>query len=68
MTYDQHTLAPLITRWAMEGRDHAGILFIDEKSIAPEDAGGKVRALLSLWEQRKNLDWTNVVSFLKLDP
>ena len=65
VTYDQKTIAPLVTQWAMEGRDHAGVIFIDEKSIAQEDVGGKVRALLKLWEQGNSLDWINAVSHLK---
>ena len=65
VTYDRKTIAPLVMQWAMEGRDHAGVIFIDEKSIAQEDVGGKVRALISLWEQGNSLDWTNAVSHLK---
>ena len=65
VTYDQRTIAPMVMHWAIEGRDHAGILFIDEKSIAQSDVGGKVRALLHLWDQANSLDWTNVISYLK---
>ncbi|HLK57138.1 MAG TPA: DUF5615 family PIN-like protein [Chthonomonadaceae bacterium] len=65
VTYDQRTIAPIVMQWAMEGRDHAGIIFIDEKSITQADVGGKVRALLNLWDQANFLDWTNVISYLK---
>lgn len=65
VAYDQKTIAPLVMQWNMEGRDHAGVIFIDEKNIAQEDVGGKVRALLSLWERGNSLDWTNAVNYLK---
>lgn len=68
VTYDQRTIAPMVTQWAMEGRDHAGIIFIDEKSIAQADVGGKVRALLTPWDRAQSQDWTNAVSYLKPDP
>jgi hypothetical protein len=67
VTYDQKTIAPLLIHWTMEGRDHAGVIFIDDKSIAQEDIGGKVRALLSLWEQSNHLDWKNLLTYLKHD-
>jgi len=68
VTYDMRTIAPMVTQWATEGRDHAGILFIDEKSIPQEDVGGMVRALLTLWDKARSLDWTNAISYLKPAP
>jgi hypothetical protein len=67
VTYDQRTIAPLIAQWAVQGRDHTGVIFIYQKSIAQADIGGKVRALLALWSQGNTLDWTNAVGFLKLE-
>ncbi len=67
VTYDQRTIAPLVMQWAMDGRDHAGVIFIDDKSIAQQDVGGKVLALISLWELADSHDWTNAVSYLKAD-
>jgi hypothetical protein len=67
VTYDQRTIAPLATQWLTGGRDQAGIIFIDVKRIPQEDIGGKVRALLSLWERAQSLDWTNAISYLKPD-
>lgn len=65
VTYDQRTIPPILTRWAMEGRDHAGVVFVDDNSIAQEDLGGKVIALISLWESSHALDWTNAISYMK---
>lgn len=67
VTYDQRTIAPLVMQWAMDGRDHAGVIFIDDKSIAQQDVGGKVLALISLWKLADSHDWTNAVSYLKAD-
>ncbi len=67
VTYDQRTIAPLIMQWAIEGHDHAGIVFIDEKSIAQENVGGKVRAIISLWNKANSMDWTNAIGYLKPD-
>jgi hypothetical protein len=67
VTYDQRTIAPLVTHWLSEGRNHVGIIFIDVKRIPQEDTGSKVRALLGLWEKAKSLDWTNTVGYLKTE-
>lgn len=65
VTYDLKTILPLALQWATEERDHAGIVLIDDRSIAQEDVGGKVLALLSLWEREKERDWTNIIAYLK---
>jgi hypothetical protein len=43
----------------------AGIIFVDEHTIAPNDIGGLVLALLALWEQHHKDDWTNRIEFLR---
>ena len=40
VTYDRRTIPPLLKAWAEEGRSHAGVIFVDDKSIAPLDIGG----------------------------
>ena len=65
VTYDQKTIAPLVMQWATEGRDHTGVIFIDDRSIVQEDVGGRVRALIDLWDKAHTQDWTNAVSYLK---
>ena len=68
VTYDQRTIAPLVTRWGTEGRDHAGVVFIDHRSIAQSDVGGLVRGLIALWMSAGEQNWTNVVVFLTPRP
>lgn len=65
LTYDQRTIVPLVTQWGMQGRDHAGVIFIDDKSIAQVDSGGQLRALIDLWDKAHIQDWKNAISYLK---
>jgi hypothetical protein len=64
VTYDQKTIRPLLYDWAHEGRSHGGVVFVDDKTIAPGNIGGLVRALADLTVRRMNDDWTNRVLFL----
>jgi hypothetical protein len=43
----------------------AGIIFVDERTIAPNDPGGLVLALIALWDQNYTEDWTNRIDFLR---
>jgi hypothetical protein len=65
VTYDRRTIPPLLKLWAEEGRSHGGVIFVDEKTIAPSDIGGLVRALISLRIETGQMDWTNQVYFLR---
>ena len=35
VTYDRRTIPLLLKTWAESGRSHGGVIFVDEKSIAP---------------------------------
>ena len=65
VTYDRRTVPPLLKDWAETGRDHGGVIFVDEKSISPADIGGLVRALLVLFKQTGKWDWTNRICYLR---
>jgi hypothetical protein len=64
LTYDRRTLAPLLKVWGETGVTHAGVIFVDERTIASNDLGGLVHALLQLWEAQAAFDWTDRVVFL----
>lgn len=64
LTYDRRTIPPLLKRWAEEGRPHAGVVFVDEKTIAPADVGGLVRAIVELARLTRRWDWTDRIVFL----
>jgi hypothetical protein len=51
--------------WGFHERANAGVVFVDERSIRPNDAGGLDRNLVELWDPRGYEDWTNIVHFLK---
>ena len=65
VTYDQKTIRPLIKDWAERSVHHLGVVFVDEKSIAPQDFGGLVAALCNLWKSERRADWKNRVVFLR---
>lgn len=65
VTYDRHTIPPLLKLWAEEGRPHAGVIFVDEKTISPSDIGGLVRALSKVYREAGRWNWNNLVVFLQ---
>lgn len=65
VTYDRRTIPSLLKRWAEEGRSHAGVIFVDEKTIAPSDVGGLIAALVSLTKETSRWNWTDRVCFLR---
>jgi hypothetical protein len=65
VTYDLRTIPPLLKNWAEEGREHAGVIFVDEKTISPADIGSLVQSLVMLVKEAHNWDWTDRVCFLR---
>lgn len=67
VTYDRRTIAPLLKARAEQGTDHGGVIFVDDRTCAPNDFGGLVRGLEELWLGQKERGWTNRVVFLVRD-
>jgi hypothetical protein len=65
VTYDRRTIPPLLKTWAEAGRQHGGIIFVDEKTLSPADIGGLVRGLIQLFRETGRWDWTDRVYFLR---
>jgi hypothetical protein len=65
VTYDRRTIPPLLKVWAEEGRQHAGVIFVDEKTISPADIGGLIQSLQMLLQEARNWDWTDRICFLR---
>lgn len=65
VTFDQKTIPPVLWDFALAERPHAGVVFVDEKTIAQNDIGGLVRGLTQLWEKECDSDWTNRVVYLR---
>jgi len=65
VTYDRRTIPPLLKTWAEEGRHHAGVVFVDDKTIPPADIGALVRALANLARATRTWDWSDRIVFLR---
>jgi hypothetical protein len=65
VTYDRRTIPPLLKDWAEAGRPHAGVIFVDEKTISQADIGGLVQSLGMLLKEARDWDWTDRVCFLQ---
>ena len=70
VTYDRRTIPVLLKAWAEQGRSHGGVIFVDEKTIAPANVGGLVRALSQMYESSKygetrKQEWADRVVFLR---
>ena len=65
VTYDLATITPLLKIWAEQGIAHGGVILVDQRTVAPNEIGGLIRSLASIWNQEKNRDWTNVVIYLQ---
>ena len=64
VTYDVRTIPSLLNKWQAQGRSHAGVIFVDEKTISPADIGSLVRALTGLAGATRTWDWSDRIAFL----
>lgn len=65
VTYDRRTIPPLLKTWAGEQRRHGGVIFVDDKSIAPSEIGVLVRALSAVINKFGGWNWTDRIVFLR---
>lgn len=68
VTYDQRTLWKHAADVMESGREHGGVIFVDEQTIPPNDIGGLMRSLVWLWETRGQEQWQNRLIFLTPAP
>lgn len=64
VTFDQKTMWGHLVTHTDAGEDHGGVIFVDERTIAPHDFGKLIRALCALWQTRCQEVWTNRTLFL----
>src|SRR5436189_1702881 len=57
VTYDRRTIPPLLKEWAEQGRNHAGVIFVDQKTIPSSDFGNLIRALISIGNTAGEWNW-----------
>jgi hypothetical protein len=65
VTYDLRTIPPLLKTWMEAGHSHAGVIFVDHRTIPSSDFGGLIRALQKLFREAARWDWKNRVCFLR---
>jgi hypothetical protein len=68
VTYDQRTLWWHAADVMESGREHGGVILVDEQTIPPNDIGGLMRSLVWLWETRGQEQWQNRLIFLTPAP
>jgi hypothetical protein len=68
VTYDQKTILPLLVQWGQAGTTHAGVIFVDDHTIAPNDFGGLVWSLIAIWDACREDSWIDRVDFLRPAP
>lgn len=65
VTYDVRSIPTLLWQRAAQGIPHAGVIFIDDRTIAQRDVGGQMHALLKLLNRSGHEDWENRVDYLR---
>ncbi|MBI4320061.1 MAG: DUF5615 family PIN-like protein [Chloroflexi bacterium] len=65
VTYDCHSIPPLICDWYETGRRHSGIILIDEGTIRPNDVGSLLRSLVELSSRAGSDEWQDRVIYLQ---
>ncbi len=67
VTSDQRIIVPLLKSWAEAGIDHSSVIVVT-RSSDQRDVGGFITALVALWHDLGDLDWTNRVVYLAYRP
>lgn len=65
LTYDLRSIPELLREWSELGRQHAGVVLVDEQTIRPSDVGGLVRVVAALATARARTDWAGRVELLR---
>lgn len=65
VSYDRRTIPTLLVEMGESGSSHAGVIFVDERTIVPSDFGGLVRALSVHWDRYGHGDWTDRIDYLQ---
>jgi hypothetical protein len=64
VTYDLKTIRPLVAEWAASGITHAGVIFVDERTVQSNNFGLLIQAIERLWDREHHLTWTNRTRFI----
>ena len=65
VTFDAHSIQPLVKEWVEAGRHYAGVIVISRKTIRQNDIGGLIHALRALVRDSGEQDWQDRLAFLQ---
>jgi hypothetical protein len=65
VTYDLRSIPILLKLWADSERTHAGVIFVDNKTIPASEIGALIKALRKHRQDSAKWNWTNRVCFLR---
>ena len=65
VTFDAHSIQPLVKEWVEAGRHYGGVVVISAKTIPQYDIGGLLRALRALVRDSGEQDWQDRLAFLQ---
>ena len=65
VTYDQKTIPPILVEQGQANINHAGVVFIDYRSISPGDFGKLIRAIVWLGQTQSESNWQNRIVYLQ---
>jgi predicted nuclease of predicted toxin-antitoxin system len=65
ITYDQKTIPPILSEWGQANIHHAGVIFIDYRSIPPNNFGKLIRAIIWLWDNENKANWRDRIIYLQ---
>ena len=65
ITYDQQTIPSILLELGRANSHHAGIVFIDYRSIPPNNFGQLVKAIIWLWDTQNQANWQNRTIYLQ---
>ncbi len=64
VTYDLSTISRILKAWGQQDLPHAGVIFIDNKTLPSNDFGALILGLEQLWSSERKSYWTNRVVYL----
>lgn len=64
VTFDVTTIPLVVTVLAQDGVPHAGIVFVNSRTIPQKAHGMLIRALGQFWMQHRHMNWRNRIAFL----
>jgi hypothetical protein len=61
VTFDQRTIPDWLRCWAVEQREHSGVIFGDDNAVKPSHPGAVAAALARLAKEIGDADTTNLL-------